>query len=121
MQQVRDEGEDLVSAGVSRRVGGNEGAVAGPLSHAAPKTQDIMSTKDEMADSEARAEAAYAAMYEARPHNAKDCYEDACHHLAQAIQIAARLGLTAEVARLENRGKEIDAVYNSQFRYVGRS
>ena len=79
-----------------------------------------MNGKDEMADYEARAEAAYAAMYDVAPHNVKDCYEDACLHLAQAIQIAAGLGLTDEVARLKKRGEHVDAVYNHQFRYVGR-
>jgi hypothetical protein len=56
------------------------------------------------------------------PHrtNVKDHYEDACLCLAQAIQIAIGLGLTEEVARLKNRSKEIEAVYNHQFRYVGR-
>ena len=80
-----------------------------------------MSAKSEMVDNEARAEAAYTAMYAAPAHNVKDHYEDACHYLAQAIHFATDLGLTKEVARLENRGKEIDAVYNHQFRYVGRS
>ena len=77
-------------------------------------------TKTEMADYEARAEAAYTAMYDAAPHNVKDCYEDACLYLARAIETAAGLGLIAEVERLRRRNEEIDAVYNHQFRYVGR-
>ena len=79
-----------------------------------------MNAKAKMADFEARAETAYAAMYEAAPHNVKDHYEDAYTCLAQAIQIATGLGLTDEVARLKNRSKEIDAVYDHQFRNVGR-
>jgi hypothetical protein len=63
---------------------------------------------------------AYAAMYDAAPHNVKDFYEDACLYLAQAIQIATDLGLTDEVERLRKRSEAIDAVYNHQFRYVGR-
>ena len=80
-----------------------------------------MSAEAEIVENEARAEAAYAAMYDAAPHNVKDHYEDACRYLAQAIEIATGLELTKEVARLAKRGEEIDAVYNHQFRYVGRS
>ena len=79
-----------------------------------------VNTKAELADYEARAEAAYTAMYDAALHNVKDCYEDACLSLAQAIQIATSLQLTEDVVRLQNRGQEIDAVYNHQFRHVGR-
>lgn len=79
-----------------------------------------MKAKTEMADCEARAEAAYAAMYDAAPHNVKDHYEDACLSLAQAIQIAECLGFAADVERLRKRSDEIDAVYNHQFRYAGR-
>lgn len=79
-----------------------------------------MNAKAEMSDYEARAEMAYAAMYDAAPHNVKDYYEDACLYLAHAIQVATDLGLSDEAARLKKRGEEIDAVYNHQFRYVGR-
>ena len=79
-----------------------------------------MDNKTEMANWEARAEAAYTAMYDAAPHSVKDCYEDACLYLAHAIEIATGLGLIAEAERLKKRGDEIDAVYNHQFRYVGR-
>ncbi|KAB2938005.1 MAG: hypothetical protein K8F92_15585 [Hyphomicrobium sp.] len=79
-----------------------------------------MTAKVEMADYEARAEAAYAAMYDAAPHNVKDHYEDACLNLSHAIESAAGLGLQQEVVRLKKRSEEIDAVYNHQFRYVGR-
>jgi hypothetical protein len=79
-----------------------------------------MNAKTEMADYEARAEAAYTAMYDAAPHNVKDHYEDACLYLAHAIQIATGLGGLDEVERLGKRSEQIDAVYNHQFRYVGR-
>ena len=65
-----------------------------------------MNAKAEMADYAARAEAAYTAMYDAAPHNTKDYYEDACLHLAHAIQIAMGLGLMDEVERLKKRGEE---------------
>jgi hypothetical protein len=55
-----------------------------------------MNAKAEMGDYEARAEAAYAAMYDAAAHNVKDSYDDACLYLAQVIQIATGLGLVHE-------------------------
>ena len=61
-----------------------------------------------------RAEEAYAEMYEAR--RAKEPYEDACFAFARAIEAAERLGLAAEVERLNRRAEHIRAVYNSQFR-----
>ena len=73
-----------------------------------------------MVDHESRAEAAYTAMYDAARHSVKDYYEDARVHLAHAIEIATGLGLIAEAERLKKRGEEIDAVYNHQFRHVGR-
>ena len=73
-----------------------------------------------MADYEARAEAAYTAMYDAAPHNMKDCYDDARLYLAHALQIATGLGLVEQVERLKKRAAEIEAVYNHLFRYVGR-
>jgi hypothetical protein len=69
---------------------------------------------------EVRAEAAYAAMYDAAPHNVKDYYDDTCLYFAEAIQIADALGLSVEAARLRARTNHIEAVYNHQFRYVGR-
>jgi hypothetical protein len=71
-------------------------------------------------DNAARAEAAYAAMYEAAAHNVKDHYEDACLYLGRAVRRAADLGLESEVERLQKRLDDITAVYNAQFRYVGR-
>jgi hypothetical protein len=79
-----------------------------------------MNDKTEMAHYEDRAEAAYTAMYDAAPHNVKDFYEDACLYLVHAIEIATQLGLADEVERLKRRTEAIDAVYNHQFRYVGR-
>ena len=79
-----------------------------------------MTEQEEMADYEARAEKAYGAMYDADPRHVKDCYEDASLHLAQAIKLAKKLGLTAEAERLAARAVHIDNVYNGQFRYVGR-
>jgi hypothetical protein len=47
-------------------------------------------------------------------------YVDACRYLAHAIEIALGQGLIGEAERLRKRSEEIDAVYNHQFRYVGR-
>ena len=61
-----------------------------------------------------QAEAAYDRMYDAaRP---KDDYDDARIALQRAIEEATRLKLDAEVARLAARLKNIEGVYNSQFR-----
>jgi hypothetical protein len=65
---------------------------------------------------EAKAEAAYARMYDARPGGAKMEYEDARLFLLHAIDEAKRLGLADEVACLTKRSDHIAAVYNSQFR-----
>jgi hypothetical protein len=70
----------------------------------------------ELAQLVARAEEAYDRMYEAR--RAKEPYEDACGHFHQAIELARRLGLDTEVARLTARRDHVVEVYNSQFRYV---
>jgi hypothetical protein len=74
----------------------------------------------EIAQFEALAEAAYSAMYEARPHNVKDCYEDAGAHFQRAIDIAKAKGLADAAERLTRRRDHVAAVYNSQFRYAGR-
>ncbi len=84
------------------------------------RTEGPTNAKREMTDCEARAEVAYTAMYDAAPHNVKDHYEDACLCLAQAIRIAEGPGLVDELERLRKRSEEINAVYNHQFRYVGR-
>jgi hypothetical protein len=74
-----------------------------------------------MARFEEHAEAAYAAMYDARPPAAKDCYEDARLNLAKAIEMARGANLPDDVARLTARRKEIAEAYNRQFRWVGYS
>ena len=68
---------------------------------------------------EARAEAAYAALYEARPYAQKDLKDDACLFLLQAMKIAQALGRTQDAARLKARSDEITAAFNSQFRNIG--
>jgi hypothetical protein len=65
-------------------------------------------------EGERLAEQSYAEMYEAR--RAKEPYEDACLAFARAIEVAQRLGLDQEAARLIKRCEHIRAVYNSQFR-----
>jgi hypothetical protein len=79
-----------------------------------------MNNNTELVDCEARAEQAYAAMYEASPHNVKDCYEDACLYLSRAIKLAEELGLNVEYERLTARVAHVEYVYNHQFRYGGR-
>jgi hypothetical protein len=79
-----------------------------------------MTEPEEMADFEVRAEKAYAALYDAAPHNVKGCYDDASLYLSSAIKLAKKLGLMADADRLAARAAHIDAVYNSQFRYAGR-
>jgi hypothetical protein len=71
-----------------------------------------------MKENERQAEAAYDAMYDARPSSAKDCYDDARGFLAKAIDLAKQAGLDHEVTRLTARADHIAKVYNSQFRYV---
>jgi hypothetical protein len=75
---------------------------------------------ESIAESERLGEAAYAAMYDARPHGVKDCYEDALVHFGRAIETARRAHLANEVTRLSRRAEHIERVYNRQFRGVGR-
>jgi hypothetical protein len=72
----------------------------------------------EMNNNERLAEAAYDAMYEARPSAAKDLFDDACGLFAKAIDLAKRAGLADEAARLTARCDQIVSVYNSQFRHI---
>ena len=72
----------------------------------------------EIAKNEKLAEAAYDAMYEARPSSVRDCYDDACGYLNAAIGIAKQAGLDDEVTRLTARRDHIVNVYNNQFRGV---
>ena len=73
----------------------------------------------EAAELERLAEAAYAAMYEVRPHNVKDYFDDALYYFGQAITASERVGRTADVERLTRRREHISYVYNSQFRGIG--
>jgi hypothetical protein len=94
----------------------------GPLAPA-NEAQDFTVEQDstvEIEKHEKRAEAAYDAMYEARPHNVKDCFDDAHGYLTEAIAIAKRAGLDDEVTRLTARRDHIVNVYISQFRGIGR-
>lgn len=72
-----------------------------------------------MADWEARAEAAYAAMYDARDHDAKDLKDDALFALARALEAAEALGLDEDAARLKARQANIMGVWSSQYRMPG--
>jgi hypothetical protein len=74
-----------------------------------------------MARYEEHAEAAYDAMYDARPPAAKDHYEDARAYLTKAIAMAQGANLTEDVARLTARRRQITEIYNRQFRSVGYS
>jgi len=69
-----------------------------------------------MADYEARAEAAYSAMYDAPSWDEKDLKDDALFYLARAIEVATALGLSDDADRLKARVDNIMGVYNSQFR-----
>ena len=71
-------------------------------------------------DYEARGEAAYTAMYDARDHDVKDLKDDALFYLARAAELAQALGLAADDARLRARSENIMGVYGSQFRGVFR-
>jgi hypothetical protein len=64
-------------------------------------------------------EAAYDAMYDARPRQVKDLYDDACAHFGRAIAQAREGGRDDEVARLTARLEHITKVYNHQFRGIG--
>ncbi|HEY7990335.1 MAG TPA: hypothetical protein VID77_03010 [Stellaceae bacterium] len=68
---------------------------------------------------EALAEAAYAAMYDARPRAVKALYENTCSHFAAAIDMAKRAGRDDDAARLTARRAHVMTVYDRQFRGVG--
>ena len=67
---------------------------------------------------ERAAEAAYAAMYDAKPPNVKDCYDDAQLCFGHAIEAAKLAGLADEVERLKSRVEHITKVYNAHFHSV---
>ena len=69
---------------------------------------------------ERAAEAAYAAMYDAKPYSVKDCYDDAQLYFSHAIAAAKLAGLAEEVERLTRRAEDVRKVYNSRLRGVGR-
>lgn len=71
-------------------------------------------------DFEARGEAAYTAMYDARDHDVKDFKDDALFYLARAFELAQAMELAADAARLRARSDNIMGVYGSQFRGVFR-
>ena len=75
-----------------------------------------MAERDTIAEFERMAESSYSAMYEARPHNVKDHYDDAQLYLSRAIEAAQQAGLVDEVGRLVRRRDHVESVYNSQFR-----
>jgi hypothetical protein len=79
-----------------------------------------MPVPPKLAEFERKGEDAYAAMYDARPYAVKDCYEEARSQFRLAIEAARLGGYAEEMARLERRLAHITAVYNSQFRDVGR-
>ena len=80
---------------------------------------DVMDNHEVIAECEAKAEAAYTAMYDARPHEVKDLYDDARLYFRQAIDAAQRAGRTDDVTRLTSRVQHAEDVYNSQFRGIG--
>lgn len=59
-----------------------------------------MSERKTIDEFERAAEAAYAAMYEAKPYSVKDCYDDAQINFSHAIAAAKLAGLADEVERL---------------------
>jgi hypothetical protein len=85
----------------------------GPLARA-----DEGELQQEIAETEKLAEAAYEAMYDAKPHLVKDCFDDAQAYLTQAIALAEQAGLDDEVGRLTARREHIINVYVNQFRGV---
>jgi len=71
---------------------------------------------EQLAHLTAMGEKAYGDMYEAHPPSAATvCYSDAKECYYDAIGLARRLGLTAEVQALEKRLAHIKAVFRSQF------
>jgi hypothetical protein len=73
-------------------------------------------TRELMLDWERKAEAAYAALYDAESWNQKDLKDDAFFYLARALEIAEQLGLSEDAERLRKRGENILGVWDSQFR-----
>ena len=78
-----------------------------------------MIDRDTRVEFERMAEAAYAAMYDARSYGVKDCYEDARLYFHRAIEVAQGAGFADDAARLARRLEHVEKLYNSQFRGVG--
>ena len=79
-----------------------------------------MNGLETVSEYEQKAEAAYTAMYEVRPHKVTDCFDDARLYFAKAIEAAQLAELPDVAARLAARLKSVEQVYNGQFRGVGR-
>ncbi len=82
------------------------------------RTGPVTSTSS---DFELRAEAAYEAMYDARPPAVKDWFETARSNFLLAIGAAEACGDAATATRIRQRLAEVSAVYERQFRHVGYS
>jgi len=78
-----------------------------------------MDNSEKADELERTAEQCYAAMYDAQPHQVKDCYGDARRNFVRAIEVARTDGDIALADRLELRLRHVEAVYESQFRGVG--
>ena len=74
--------------------------------------------KETYKDLEAKAEAAYDAMYEAPRHDVKDYHEDTQMYFERAALLAEEQGLVDEADRLRKRALHVHAVFTSQFRYL---
>jgi diadenosine tetraphosphate (Ap4A) HIT family hydrolase len=81
--------------------------------HCRDETRPTVKTAEELG------EAAYEAMCDAHPRQAKDFYEAARAHFAKAIADADAAGRGNEIDRLTARLDHIARVYNHQFRGIG--
>jgi hypothetical protein len=91
-----------------------------PVNPATASDEDMEHVSVEVEKYERLGEGAYAAMYEAQPVMAKDCFDDARGYFFKAIEAAKRASFDEDVARLTRRLDHIVRVYNQQFRGVGR-
>jgi hypothetical protein len=82
------------------------------------RSDEVEALALEMEKNEKFAEAAYEAMYDAKPFLVKDSFDDAWGYFAKAIELAKRAGLKDEAARLTVRRDHMVSVYHSQFRGV---
>ena len=79
-----------------------------------------MNDQEAIAEFERLAESTYAAMYDVRVHGVKGLYDDTRLYFGRAIEAANAAGFTDFAARLTQRLQHVEAVYDSQFRNVGR-